>query len=69
METALRTLIRIDTAHYGWVVSRHRTTETAEAAYQMKAQRILRRTPGAVVNEMYVISAVVAPLRQRVRYA
>lgn len=62
-------VIRIDTEHYGWVKSLHRSQETADNARMRVEATIRRRHPEAIVGLMYVVSAVVGKVGERVRYS
>lgn len=54
MTTTTKTaLIRIDTPNYGWIVSLHRTTEAASAAYDRKAAAVTRKHRDALPQLMY----------------
>lgn len=60
-------LIRIDTEHYGYVVSRHRTERTADDALYRQADRIRRRNPSALISCMYVVRESDARIGTRIR--
>jgi hypothetical protein len=50
------TVIRENTANYGFVVSQHATFAAAETAVDKKAAAILRRSSSAQAYQMYHIS-------------
>lgn len=62
-------LIRIDTANYGYIVSAHRSRETADMAMERKSAAVLRREPNAITGCMYRVSEIGPEARvgQRVR--
>lgn len=49
----MKTLVRIDTEHYGWIVSQHRTAEAAEKAQSKADARVLRKNRNALVHLMF----------------
>ena len=63
--TTQYSLIRSDTANYGYVVSTHRTSDAAQAAYE----RAARRCPAnAIVSLMYRVAETTGAKRgQRIR--
>lgn len=62
-------LIRVDTEHYGWIVSTHRSAETAERARALREAEILRREPDALTSLIYVVAEATGDVGDRVRYA
>jgi len=51
--TTKTALVRIDTPHYGWIVSLHRKPEVASAAYDRKAAAVTRKYRDALPHLMY----------------
>jgi len=62
-------VIRVDTEHYGWVKSLHRSPETADVARAKAVATIRRRNRDAISGCLYVVSAAVGKVGERIRYA
>jgi hypothetical protein len=62
-------VIRVETEHYGWVKSLHRSPETADNARAKVVATIRRRNRNAMLETTYIVSAVTGKVGERVRYA
>ena len=63
-------VIRIDTDHYGVVLSTHRTAEKAAEACEIRCAELVRRVPDAIPWPVYQTVIVDrAKTGDRVRYA
>lgn len=67
--TAKPAVIRIDTAHYGVILSTHRTAEAADKACERKCAALTRANRDAIANLVYTTAEVVGSKGDRVRYA
>lgn len=54
----MHALIRLDTANYGYICSRHRTSEAAKKALARKESAVLRRHSNAITRLMYRTSEI-----------
>jgi hypothetical protein len=62
---AMFTLVRIDTQHYGWIISQHPTIESADNAYVRKLRKL---PPNALGHLMYrVVGRIQGKRGSRVR--
>jgi hypothetical protein len=63
------TVLREDTANYGFVVSQHSTFAAAETAINKKAASIMRLSPNAQAFQMYRLCELPrTPVGTRVRF-
>lgn len=67
--TAKPAVIRIDTAHYGVILSTHRTADAADKACERKCAALARSNKDAITSLVYTTSDVVGSKGDRVRYA
>lgn len=62
-------VIRIDTANYGWIVTSHRTAEAAQAACIRRRNGMTRNQPQVIAHLVYTTAEVTGRKGERVRYA
>lgn len=48
-------IVRIDTPNYGWILTLHKTQESAAKAYDKLTEAVVRRYPDATPHLMYRI--------------
>lgn len=62
-------VIRIDTTHYGVILSTHRTADAASAACERKCNALLRANRDAIAHLVYTTAQVDGKKGERVQYA
>lgn len=62
-------VIRIDTACYGWIVTSHRTPEAAQAACIRRRNGTRRNDANVLAALIYTTAEVTGRKGERVRYA